>query len=273
MFFSPLNPPINDWTKRRLWIIGASSGIGAACAEHALALGAHVALSARRGDALAAVAQGHVNSLVLPFDACDTAAWQGAFDQLMTQWSSIDMVLFCVGTYEPMRSWHMPSDTVRATFEANLLSVYQGLHTVLPQLMAQSHGSVAITASVAGYLGLPNATAYGPSKAALIQLAEILYGDLHPFGLGVYLINPGFVQSRLTAKNTFAMPALQTPKQAAHAIFKGFSQGRFDIHFPLRFSLFLKCLQILPYRWRFKLLTSVFKETENERSKYPQKNP
>ena len=157
----------------------------------------------------------------------------------------------------------MPHDATQALFAANLLSMYQGLNAVLPQLIAQQHGSVALTASVAGYLGLPNAASYGPSKAALIQLAEILYGDLHSKGLGVYLINPGFVQSRLTAKNTFAMPALQTPEQAANAVFKGFVRGDFEIHFPKRFTYLLKLIRLLPYRWHFALLAPLFKNTQD----------
>jgi short-subunit dehydrogenase len=103
-------------------------------------------------------------------------------------------------------------------------------------------------------MGLPNASVYGPSKAALINLAEILYGDLHPKGLDVYLINPGFVDTGLTEKNSFYMPALQTTQQAAAAIWRGISLGEFEIHFPFRFTQILKLLQLLPYRWRFFLI-------------------
>ncbi|HEY4714112.1 MAG TPA: SDR family NAD(P)-dependent oxidoreductase, partial [Aquirhabdus sp.] len=114
-------------------------------------------------------------------------------------------------------------------------------------------------ASVAGYFGLPNASVYGPTKAALINLTEILYSDLHPKGLNVYLINPGFVKTALTDRNTFTMPALQTPQQAADAIWQGMSAGRFEIHFPRRFTQVMKLLQLLPYRWRFSLLERFLK--------------
>ena len=107
--------------------------------------------------------------------------------------------------------------------------------------------------SPSAFLGLPQATVYGPSKAALINLAEILYADLHPKGLAVYLINPGFVATRLTEKNAFAMPALQTPQSAAEAIVHGIEAGRFEIHFPRRFTFFLKCLRLLPYRLQFAI--------------------
>ena len=110
---------------------------------------------------------------------------------------------------------------------------------------------------MAGYLGMPNASVYGPSKAALINLAELLYLDLHPRGLDVYLINPGFVQTPLTAKNDFAMPALQTPQAAAQAIHRGLSRGTFEIHFPKRFTWLVKMARLLPYRLRFAMMANL----------------
>ena len=112
---------------------------------------------------------------------------------------------------------------------------------------------------MAGWIGLPKASVYGPSKAALINLAEILYSDLHPRGLDVYLINPGFVDTQLTARNDFHMPALQTPEDAASAIMRGISAGRFEIHFPRRFTLLVKLLRMLPYRLRFALIGQLVK--------------
>ena len=124
--------------------------------------------------------------------------------------------------------------------------------TVLSDL--QPGGGIAFVASVAGYRGLPNALCYGPGKAALIHFAECLHGDFEGRGIGVWVINPGFVQTRLTAKNEFAMPALMTPEQAALAMVNGFATGRFEIHFPKRFTCVLKFLSLLPYRWYFPLI-------------------
>jgi NAD(P)-dependent dehydrogenase (short-subunit alcohol dehydrogenase family) len=87
--------------------------------------------------------------------------------------------------------------------------------------------------------------AYGPTKAALINLAETLYLDLQPMGIGVSVINPGFVETPLTAGNRFAMPALITPAEAARQIVAGWQAGRFEIHFPKRFTLWLKALRCL----------------------------
>jgi short-subunit dehydrogenase len=109
-------------------------------------------------------------------------------------------------------------------------------------------------ASVAGYVGLPGAAVYGPTKAALINLAELTYCEVSRLGVAVYLINPGFVATRLTAKNRFRMPAIRTPEEAADAIIRGMERGKFEIHFPRRFTLALKFLRILPQRVRLMLL-------------------
>ena len=251
----PLNTPIHDWTGLRVWIIGASSGIGAALATDALQAGARVALSARRAERLHDVIDGHPQALAVPLDILDREAWPQRHADICAQFGGVDLIVFCAADYRPERSWQV--DPVRAsqTLETNLGSVYTGLATVLPAMLERGSGGIAIVASVAGYFGLPNASVYGPTKAALINLAELLYVDLRPRGLSVYLINPGFVQTPLTAKNEFTMPALQTPQAAARAIRHGLSAGRFEIHFPRRFTLALKFVKWLPYRLRFPLIS------------------
>lgn len=258
--FKPLNPRMTHWAGRKVWIIGASSGIGAALAQALLEQGAQVALSARSHSGLQASAGTYPQALVLPLEATDPAAWQDCHDRLLHHWgSAADCVIFCAASYRPERSWELEPHQTRQTLETNVASIYHGLQQVLPNLLQQGHGGLVILASVAGYLGLPGATVYGPSKAALINLAELLYCELRPRGLGVYLVNPGFVRTRLTARNTFAMPALQTPQQAAQAILTGMARGRFEISFPRRFTGWLRLLQYLPYRWRFAILARALK--------------
>ncbi|XLZ70896.1 SDR family NAD(P)-dependent oxidoreductase [Massilia sp. SR12] len=255
----PLNRRIENWEGKRVWLVGASSGIGAALAAEALAAGARVALSARRVEQLQAVAAGHPHALILPFDALDQAAWPVAYRNACQQFGGIDLVVFCAAEYRPERSWEVTPAGAARTLGINLGSVYSGLATVLPEMLARGSGGIAIVASVAGYLGLPKASVYGPSKAALINLAELLYTDLHPRGLDVYLINPGFVRTQLTARNDFSMPALQTPEAAARAIRRGMAAGRFEIHFPWRFTMLVKLVRLLPYRLRFALLAQLAK--------------
>jgi short-subunit dehydrogenase len=125
------------------------------------------------------------------------------------------------------------------------------LDAVLPGLIARGSGHISLISSVAGFRGLPKSLAYGPTKAALTNLAETLYLDLEPLGLGVSVVHPGFVQTPLTAQNDFSMPSLITPEQAAAAMLDGWARGAFDIHYPKRFTRWMKLLRLLPYRAYF----------------------
>jgi short-subunit dehydrogenase len=247
-----LNPKIDHWIGKRVWIIGASSGIGAALAEQFKTLGAIVALSARREAPLREMAG--AEDQVLPLDVTNHQALGLAMKKLTQVWDRIDMVVYCAGVYQPMRAWEMDLSHVHDALEINLHGVYKMLHVVTPQFLKQGRGAYCLVASVAGYTGLPKALAYGPGKAAMINLAQILYSDLTPRGIAVYLVNPGFVETRLTQKNDFTMPAVITPEDAANRIIQGFARGSFEIHFPKRFTWWMKRLSRLPDRLRFALL-------------------
>lgn len=255
----PLNRRLAAWNGQRVWLIGASSGIGAALAEELLQAGARVALSARSAAQLRSLAAGYPQAIVAPFDILERPAWEERYRDICAQAGGVDLIVFCAAEYRPEHSWQVSPEGAARTLSVNLGSVYTGLATVLPDMLARGSGGIAIVASVAGYVGLPNASVYGPSKAALINLAELLYTDLRPRGLNVYLINPGFVQTPLTAKNAFAMPALQTPQAAARAIRRGFAAGDFEIHFPKRFTLLVKLLRALPYRLSFAIITHLLR--------------
>lgn len=247
-----LNPAISDWHARRVWILGASSGIGAALAGRLAEAGAVLALSARREDALRDVAGDR--HLVMPVDVADSQALRSTCDLLLAQWGGIDMVIYCAGVYTPMRAWEIDLKLVRETLSINLQGVYNLLDAIVPVMIRQGSGGICLVSSVAGYTGLPKALSYGPGKAALINLSQILYTDLSPRDIGVYLVNPGFVATRLTQKNDFRMPALITPDEAAQEIIAGIAKGRFEIHFPRRFTLLMKWLGRMPDRLRFYLL-------------------
>lgn len=253
--FRPLNTPIADWRDRRVWIVGASSGIGAALAADLDARGARLVLSARSADRLRQQAEGFRDALALPLDVTDAGAFIPAMMQILDTWGGVDLVILNAGTYSPLRAWELTIDNARQTVHTNLLGVMDGVAAVVPQLLRQGHGAVAVVASVAGYRGLPRAMAYGPSKAALINFAETLYLDLSPRGVSVFLINPGFVATPLTARNDFEMPALISAEEAAHRIIEGFASGCFEIHFPRRFTGFLKILRLLPDRLYFHLIS------------------
>lgn len=249
-----MNRPIRDWAAQRVWIIGASSGIGAALALALLERGARVAVSARRADALHALAAGHSLARVLAFDVTDFSACDRAGNELFTDWGGIDLVVFCAGAYAPMRAWELDRDGIDRLIDINLRAPMGLAARLIPRLLQQGGGALAFVSSVAGYRGLPKAAAYGPTKAALINFAETLYLDLAPRGLSVFLINPGFVATPMTAANDFEMPALISPQQAATEIIAGFARGVFEIHFPRRFTGWLKLLRVLPYSAYFPLV-------------------
>jgi NAD(P)-dependent dehydrogenase (short-subunit alcohol dehydrogenase family) len=246
-----LNPRIDGWNGRRVWVIGASTGIGRATAIALLQRGARVAVSARSAQALQSID----GALALPLDVTDAPAVQAAMQRLMRDWGGLDLLLYCAGTYRPMRATAFDQAIALQHDDVNYRGALHALAAVLPVLTAQRAGHLALVSSVAGFGGLPQALAYGPTKAALINLAETLYLDLHPLGIGVHVVNPGFVETPLTAQNTFAMPALICPEQAASALIKGLEAGRFDIHFPRRFTLWLKLLRLLPRGLYFSLIS------------------
>ena len=252
-WLSPFNKPLNDWRGRSVWLVGASSGIGLACAKALHAQGAKVCVSARQAALLQAFADQHPGSMALPLDVTDKQAVQAAAEQVSAA-QGLDVVVYCAGVYQPQRA----TEYNLASMEQHMAVNYHGalylLDAVLPTLLAQGRGHVSLVSSVAGYRGLPQSLAYGPSKAALIHLAEALYLDLQDSGIGVSVINPGFVETPLTAQNQFTMPALITSDEAAQHILHGWREGLFEIHFPKRFTRWLQLLRILPYRWYFSLV-------------------
>lgn len=240
---------IDRFSGKRVWVIGASSGIGEACANALLAQGAKVALSSRRVERLNAIAaQAQTDqALVIPLDVTNDDQFHGAYQTLLNTWGGVDLLLFVSGMYIPLRADDFEIQAAEQTIEANLLGPMRAVALVLPEMLKEHAGHIAIVGSVAGYSGLPKALAYGPSKAGIINFCETLYYDLLPEGVSVHMISPGFVATEATAQNDFEMPALISAEQAATEILSGIQRGEFDIHFPKRFSRFLKLLRILPY--------------------------
>lgn len=244
--FSRANPPLRDWTGKRVWIVGASSGIGEAVASALHAAGAQVIVSARQQDALKAFAAAHPGSLALPVDVADAQAMQTA-SQAATAGGTLDLVVYCAGYYKAVRADAFSLAEMKRHQEVNYVGALHMLEGVLPGLLAQGRGHITLLGSVAGYRGLPKSLAYGPTKAALIHLAEALYLDLRGHGIGVSVVNCGFVRTPLTAQNDFRMPALIDPAQAAQCMLQGWADGAFEMHFPKRFTWVMKLLRLLPF--------------------------
>lgn len=251
------NPALKDWRGKRVWLVGASSGIGRALAEQLHARGAHVIISARQKPLLDEFANAHSGSQALALDVTDLEAVQVAAQRLLAE-GPLDLVCYCAGHYKPMRADALDLSELLRHQQVNVTGALHVMTAVIPSMLESARAGrtphLSLVASVAGWRGLPQSLAYGPTKAALINLAETLYLDLHDHGVGVSIVNPGFVDTPLTKQNEFSMPALLTPQQAATAILQGWGQGDFELHFPRRFTLWLKLLRVLPYRIYFPIV-------------------
>jgi NAD(P)-dependent dehydrogenase (short-subunit alcohol dehydrogenase family) len=256
MWWRPINPPMRDWRGRRVWLIGASSGIGEATARALHAAGAQVVVSARNGVALEAWVAQHAGATALPLDVTDGAAVAEAARALLDA-GGIDLVMYCAGHYREMRADAFDLAEVQRHWRVNFEGALYVLDALLPVMRRQRRGHISVVSSVAGFRGLPKSLAYGPTKAALINLAETLYLDLRHEGVGVSVVNPGFVETPLTAQNDFHMPGLITPEQAAQAILRGWSAGLFEIDFPKRFTFWMRLLRLLPSRPYFAAVARI----------------
>jgi NAD(P)-dependent dehydrogenase (short-subunit alcohol dehydrogenase family) len=239
---------------RSAWITGASHGIGRELAIQLAGQGVSVACSARSADVLEQLKQHHPGILPVPLDVTDEQAVRRAAEEIEARQGPLDLAIFNAGVYHPLPGALAEPGVFRQHMEVNYLGVVNGLMAVIPRMQRRGAGQVAIVASVAGYRGLPQSAAYGPTKAALINLAETLRLELGASGVDVRLVNPGFVDTRLTAQNAFHMPSLLTPEQAARHIIRGLRGRSFEIAFPRGFVAWLKLARLLPYRLYFPLI-------------------
>lgn len=252
------NPKIKttDWQGKSVWLIGASTGIGEALARKLSSLGARIILSARNAERLTTLSLELPRSSPLAMDFTDSKAIQAIWHKACeaSSPSSVpDMVIVNAGSYEPMLVQDFDLCRAKQQFEVNVGGPLNVLAQVLPAYLSAKHGHVVLVSSVAGYRALPKALVYGASKSALSYIAETLYLELANKSVAVTLVCPGFVKTPLTADNDFDMPALISAEEAAEHIARGLANGEFEIHFPKRFTRFLKLLGWLPRRLYFKL--------------------
>jgi NADP-dependent 3-hydroxy acid dehydrogenase YdfG len=232
------------------WITGASGGIGRATALRLCADGWKVYATARSLPDLEALKQeagGGGQIVAAPGDVTDPAAMAGIVEEI-TREQPLALAILNAGVYTPMRAENFRAATARSMFDVNLGGVANALEPVLAHMIARRSGHVAITASVAGYRGLPDAAAYSATKAGLIAMAEALAMDLVDLGVRISVINPGFVDTKATSVNAFEMPFLMSPEEAANRIVEGLKRPGFEIVFPRRFALILRLVGALPNR-------------------------
>ena len=234
--------------QKKIWITGASSGIGKAVAEKFAKEGWKVAVSARRKEILDIMAKDQ-NISSFPLDITNRDQINNVFKNILNEFGDLDLCLFSSGTYEPKDEQSIDPNKIKNVINVNFLGVIDCVKTVEKYFKNKKSGHISIVSSIAGYRGLPNSSGYGPSKAALTNFSESIYFDFKKFGVRVSIVSPGFIKTPLTDKNEFSMPFLKTPDYAAEKIFNGLVKSNaFEIHFPKGLTLVLKFLRILPYK-------------------------
>lgn len=251
LFYEDIKTVMKNVHGQYVWIVGASSGIGAATARALSQAGANIILSARRESELHEVRQTltGANHQILPFDVSDYAQTKQAFKTI----KRLDRVIFFAAVYDPSEKGRADIVFIQKSLQVNIGGVYNVLDVVLPFFESQGQGQVNLCGSVAGYIGLPNAQPYASTKAAITNLAESLYVEYESKNIDVKLISPGFVRTPMTDKNQFKMPMMIEVEEAARYIAKGITSSSFEIHFPKKFTWFVKLLRLLPYWLSFRL--------------------
>ncbi|WP_421880912.1 SDR family NAD(P)-dependent oxidoreductase [Pacificispira sp.] len=240
--------------RKVIWITGASMGIGAAIARRAAQEGWAVAVSARSRDKLAALEAEHDAIHAYPLDVLDRGENAAVLDRIEADLGPVDIAVLNAGTHADMPAAEFDAAAAARIFDLNLTGLANGIEPVVQRFLARGRGRLALTASVAGYRGLPRAAAYCASKAGVIAMAESLAAEIGPRGVTVQVICPGFVRTPLTDKNEFPMPFLMEPEDAAERVVKGLQGTSFEIAFPRRFVWQLKLLRLLPAALYFRLI-------------------
>lgn len=233
---------------KKIWIVGASTGIGAELAKALAKQRATIALSARDTSKLIDI-KGQLEGLdhgIYPLDITDSEKVKNTAENILKDFGRIDSVIFMAAAYKPHADEQADLSILKQIVDVNLTGCLNVVYSVLPILRRQNFGQIAICASVAGFRGLPNGQPYCATKAALINLAESLYIENKDKNIDVRVINPGFVKTRLTDKNDFEMPFIITAEKAANYIINGLKGNKFEIHFPKRFTYIMKLIKHLP---------------------------
>jgi short-subunit dehydrogenase len=234
--------------QKKIWITGASSGIGKALAEKFATEGWRVAVSARRKEILDEMAS-NKNISSYPLDVTNQEQTSDVFSKIINEFGSLDLCVFSSGTYDPKLEQEINIKQNKFVMETNFFGVLHCIKSVEKYFKGKKDGHISVVSSVAAYRGLPNSSGYGPSKAALTNLTESLYFDFKKYNVRISLVSPGFIKTPLTDKNEFPMPFIKSPEFAAEKMFNGLTRSKaFEIHFPKALTLLLKFLRILPYR-------------------------
>jgi len=241
---------------KKIWITGASSGIGKALAIKFANNGWKVAISARRENLLQDLSKNNSNIFPFTLDVKDEKLTKSVFQNIIEKFKTLDICVFCNGIHDPEAEKKLSSEKIREIMETNFFGTLNCIMAANAFFRENKSGHISIVASVAGYRGLPAASGYCASKSALISLAESLYFDFKRHNVRVSVINPGFIKTPMTDKNRFPMPMIKSSEFAAEKIFIGLTKkNAFEIHFPLIFTMLMKLLKIMP-NWLYLMIAS-----------------
>jgi len=239
---------------KKIWITGASSGIGKALAIKFSNEGWQVAASARRENLLKDLNNLNANIHSFPLDVKNESETKNTFQNIIKKFETVDICVFCTGIHDPDAEKKLSSEKIREIMETNFFGTLNCIMAVNNYFRERKNGHISIVSSVAGYRGLPAASGYCASKSALTSLAESLYFDFKRHNVRVSLVSPGFIKTPMTDKNKFPMPMIKSPEFAAEKMFIGLTKkNSFEIHFPMAFTMIMKLLKIMP-NWLYFLL-------------------
>ena len=239
---------------RRIWLTGASSGMGAHMAEELLKSGARLALTARTLAPLKVLSDRYPDQVLLvPGDLTDRSQVREIGNRITQLWGALDTVILNAGTCEYVDVRHFDATVIERVVRTNLLATSYCLESALPLLRAGSRPHVVGVVSSVTYWALPRAEAYGASKAGLRYLLQSLRIDLAQEGIDVTLVSPGFVDTPLTEKNDFPMPMRWPAHKAARHICQRLEKRPLEIAFPTLFIATLRLLASLPKRLQVAL--------------------
>ncbi len=239
---------------KKIWITGASSGIGRALAVKFAKEGWQVAASARRENLLKDLNSQNPNIHTFPLNVNNEEETKNIFQNIIEKFKTIDISVFCTGIHDPDAEKKLSSEKIREIMETNFFGTLNCIMAVNSYFRERENGHIAVVSSVAAYRGLPAASGYCASKSALTSLAESLYFDFKRYGVRVSVISPGFIKTPMTDKNKFPMPMIKSPEFAAEKIFIGLTKkNAFEIHFPKPFTIMMKLLKIMP-NWVYLLV-------------------
>lgn len=247
---------MNQQQARRIWLTGASSGIGQALAIELLQGGYRLALSARSVEPLEALARRFPGqTLLVPGDLTEAAQVQAIGERISQEWGALDSAILNAGTCEYLEASSFDANLVERVIRTNLIATSLCIQEALPLLRKGQQPHLVGVASAVTFLALPRAEAYGASKAGVRYLLESLRVDLAHEQIDVTVVSPGFVDTPLTARNDFPMPMRWSVEKAARHIAQRLHRPRrpLEIAFPWLFIFSLRLLGLLPARVRLAL--------------------